>query len=479
MPRTLISLAVLLCGTFASAQQTGAIEGVVTLRGATAAEGIAVSAESDVMPRARTTRTDAEGRYSLPQLLPGSYRVSFETPGEAKRTVTAAVMLNQTTVVRVELEPSSTPEIEELVVVGQRIGLRSRAALANGIDGDVVRSVPSERDYRDLVKLAPGVQYTQDAVRGPSAGGSGQDNTYRFDGVDVSLPMFGTLSAEPSSHDIDQVTFERGGAGAVGFNRSGGFAMDSTARSGTDQFEASIEYALAPKGLVAASKAGAGTSETDERWITVTAGGPIVPSQLYFYGSFFAPREDRSNKATAYGAAKDYANTRHEYYGKVTYAPTDAVLLNASFRTSTRDERGVSVGPFEADSVSLGGRAEQDVTSLDGSWLAPFGSTIAFRYGDYALRGTELPDVLLDVRPALDPSSTFRTWTGWAISACRPSLPGRTRSTSPSNPSFNDMAMSMHRASATESTRAASGQVAKMGMRQRSTGYGAKCDRLL
>ena len=27
------------------------------------------------------------------------------------------------------------------------------------------------------------MQYTQDAVHGPSAGGSGQDNSYRFDGV--------------------------------------------------------------------------------------------------------------------------------------------------------------------------------------------------------------------------------------------------------------------------------------------------------
>ena len=402
MRKTTIFLSVLLSAATATAQQTGAIEGIVTLHGGAKSEEVAVVAESDVMPRARRTQSDAAGRYAFPQLIPGVYRLTFETVTGASHTVTAAVLLDQTTIVRVELESPPGPEIEELVVVGQRIGLRGRAALANAINGDTVRGVPAGRDYRDLVKLAPGVQYTQDAVRGPSAGGSGQDNSYRFDGVDVSLPMFGTLSAEPSSHDIDQVTFERGGVGAVGFNRSGGFAMDSTARSGTDRFDASIEYALAPKNLVAESKAGAGSSETDERWITVTAGGPVVPSQLYFYGSLFAPREDRSNKATAYGAAKDYANTRHEYYGKVTYAPTDAILLNAGFRTSNREERGVSVGPFEADSVSLGGRAEQDVTSLDGSWLTPFGSTFAFRYGDYALRGTELPDVLLEVRPALD-----------------------------------------------------------------------------
>ena len=402
MYKTIIFLSVLLSATAVVAQQRGAIEGVVTLHGGAMTEEVEVVAESDVMPRARRTPSDASGHYAFPQLIPGVYRLTFETASGASHTVTTAVLLDQTTIVRVELEPPPGPELEELVVVGQRIGLRGRAALANAINGDTVRGVPAGRDYRDLVKLAPGVQYTQDAVRGPSAGGSGQDNTYRFDGVDVSLPMFGTLSAEPSSHDIDQVTFERGAVGAVGFNRSGGFAMDSTARSGTDRFEAGIEYALVPKDLVAGRESAAESSETDQRWITVTGGGPIVPSRLYFYGSFFAPREDRSNKATAYGAAKDYANTRHEYYGRFTYAPTDALLVNGSFRTSEREERGVSVGPFEADSVSLGGRAEQDVASFDGSWLTPSGSTIAFRYGDYTLRGTELPDVPLEVRPALD-----------------------------------------------------------------------------
>ncbi len=400
MHKTIFFLSVLISAPFATAQQAGDIEGVVTLRGGTTPADIAVVAKSDVMPRARATRTDAEGRYALSQLIPGVYRVTFELSGGASHTATTHVLLSQTTVLHVELEPANN--VEEVVVVGQRIGLRSRASLANAIDGDAVRSVPAGSDYRDLVKLAPGVQYTQDAVRGPSAGGSGQDNVYRFDGVDVSLPMFGTLSAEPSSHDIDQVTFERGGVGAVGFNRSGGFTMDSTARSGTDQFQASVEYALAPKDLVADRKSGAESAETDRRWITVTGGGPVLPSRLYFYGSFFAPHEGRSNKATAYGPAKDYANTRREYYGKFTYAPTDAVLLNASHRTSTREERGVSVGPFEADSVSLGGRAEQDVSSFDGSWLTPFGSTVTFRYADYALRGSELPDTLLDVQPALD-----------------------------------------------------------------------------
>ena len=156
------------------------------------------------------------------------------------------------------------PAMEELVVVGQNTNVEGRASIVNGFDATTVRGVPSGRDYRDLVKLAPGVQFTQDAIRGPSAGGSGQDNVYRFDGVDVSLPMFGTLSAEPSRHDIEQVTFARGGARAVGFNRTGGILMDSTARAGTDELELELEYVTVPEQLSGTSRL---RVDRPQRWI--------------------------------------------------------------------------------------------------------------------------------------------------------------------------------------------------------------------
>ena len=393
-----------------TAQQTGRIEGSV-VDGGVAVQGVAIVAASAGMPRSRATSTDATGWFTLAGLVPGSYRVVLDVPGRGQRTIPADVLLDQATVLAIDLDtwgdpdpPAAGSEVEEIVVTAQRITSRSGAAIANALGDGVVDGVPLGRDYRDLVKLAPGVQFTQDAVRGPSAGGNGQDNVYRFDGVDVSLPMFGTLSAEPSNHDIDQVTFVRGGVDAVGFNRSGGFAMDSTARSGTDRFEARVEYAAAPRRLVAERALGDASAQgelPDESWVTVAAGGPLVPSRLFAYGSFYRPVQERSNKATAYGPVKDFSNTREEYYGRLTYAPRDNVLLNAAYRTSRRDEQGVSVGPFEADSVSLGGRAEQDIVSVDGSWVTMAGPRLSFRYNDYALRGFQLPDVLLAVQPSL------------------------------------------------------------------------------
>lgn len=401
-----IGILAILAAASATAQQTGRIEGTV-VDGGTAVPSVGIVAASAAMPRPRTASTDANGWFTLAELVPGSYRVVLDVSGRGRRTIRADVLLDQTTVLAIDLDAwgeADPPAVEEVVVTAERITSRSGAAIANALDDGVVEGVPLGRDYRDLVKLAPGVQYTEDAVRGPSAGGNGQDNVYRFDGVDVSLPMFGTLSAEPSNHDIEQVTFVRGGADAVGFNRSGGFAMDSTARSGTDQFEARVEYAAAPRQLVAersSSDASAAVEFPDENWVTIAAGGPLVPSRLFAYGSFYRPVQERANKATAYGPAKDFSNTREEYYGRLTYAPWDNVLVNASYRTSRRDERGVSVGPYEADSVSLGGRADQDIISVDGSWVTAAGPRLSFRYNDYALRGFALPDLLLSVQPSL------------------------------------------------------------------------------
>ena len=78
--------------------------------------------------------------------------------------------------------------------------------------------------------------YTQDTVRGPSAGASGQDNVYKFDGVNVTMPLFGVLNVEPNTRDVAQVNVVRGGATAVDFNRAAGFSIDSVSKSGQNKF---------------------------------------------------------------------------------------------------------------------------------------------------------------------------------------------------------------------------------------------------
>jgi len=117
--------------------------------------------------------------------------------------------------------------------------------------------------------------YTPDSTRGPSAGGSGQDNVYKMDGVNVTMPLYGTLSAEPASHDIEQMTTVKGGAKAVDFDRAGGFTVDSVSRSGTNRFQGLFSYQFQTDSMAAEQTSGSLSKYAkNSQWITANGGGP-------------------------------------------------------------------------------------------------------------------------------------------------------------------------------------------------------------
>ncbi len=384
----------------ALAALTGSIKGtVIAQQTDKSMAGVTVTATSNVMPKARTTVTRADGSYDLPQLKPGTYELTFTNKDGASQTMTVQVLLEQTSKVDVELSMVGD-KTEIIEVSGSRLYRQGNSSLTNSLGEDAVKNIPIGQDYRDLLKLVPGVELSENATLGPSAGGSGVDNSYGFDGVNVSLPMFGNLASEPSTHDVEFVTMDRGGAKAVDFNRSGGFAINTVSKSGTDEFEGGIEYKVQPKSLVA-SPIGAESYELDKSWLTANLGGPLIEDTLYFYTSYYRPEVERTNKDTAYGDVKDYKSVRDEYFGKLTWAPTDDLLFNISQRTSDKTIEGRSIGAYGADSVSAGDKADQDIFTLDGSWLITGATTLSFQYSTFDLETGTIPDTVLSVEPSI------------------------------------------------------------------------------
>jgi hypothetical protein len=394
----------LLSATPALAQQTGTINGTVTTADGEGLPGVVVAATSGVLPQARQAVSGATGDYQLPLLPPGTYEVSFTLEGMATVRKSVHVALQQTATVDASLSIDAVSE--EIVVVGTSSLVNTASAELNAsVTQETIEALPVGQDYRDLVKLIPGVQYTEDSVRGPSSGGSGQDNTYLFDGVNVTLPLFGTLSAEPSSHDIDQIAVVKGGANAVDFNRAGGFLMNSISRSGTNAFRASLSYQAQPESLTA-DRDNAGTVfEEDKEWWIANVGGPILRDRLYFYASYFAPNATRENRSNLYGEVPDFESDRDELFGKLTFAPTDSLLFHASYRTSDRTDTGTSVSTAaSAGSTSNGSEATLDIGIFEASWVIDERSYASFRFTDFENQTAGRPDNLFAFEPQLDGS---------------------------------------------------------------------------
>jgi hypothetical protein len=400
------ALALILVALPAAAQQSGALVGKVTGKDGKMLSGVRIEATGNTLPQPRRTITGENGEFRLPFLPPGDYVLTFTHPAKAAEKRSAVVALQQNTTINVAMaDAASAGATVEIVSQASLIDATS-AELKTSITSEVMNALPVGQDYRDLVKLIPGVQYSQDAVRAPSAGGSGQDNIHQFDGVNVNLPLFGTLSATPSSHDIDQIAIVKGGANAVGFNRSAGYSMNSISKSGTNTFTGELAYTLLPSSQVARrTTVSAAQYERDIAYTWVNGGGPILKDKLYFFASYYRPTEARKNSSNLYGVVPDYKSTRDEFFGKLTYAPLSTLLIHASLRTSeqTYNSSGVA-SSATAPSVSTGGKVKMDIGIIEASWNITPSSFINFKYTSLANKNQDRPDTLSSVHPALDGS---------------------------------------------------------------------------
>jgi hypothetical protein len=392
-------MAVLLAPVVAMAQQTGAIAGRAVDSSGGALPGVTVEATSPSLPTARVAVTGSNGEFRMAALPPGTYSVSFTLSGMQTLTRNAQVQLQQDTTVNVTMSISGVTETVNVTATASYVDTNS-ATVKSGISASQIANLPVGQEYRDLIRLIPGVQFTADQVRGPSAGGSGQDNVYQFDGVNVTLPLFGTLSAEPSSHDIAQVTTIKGGARAIDFDRSGGFTIDSVSKSGTNRFTGELSYQIQTSGMTAdLVSASVSQFKQDQSWLTGSLSGPLLPGKVTFYGSYYRPDLSRENRANAYGTLPEFDRNRNEFFGKLTLTPIRNVLLNVSHRDSRREDKSTLFGAFSTATTGTGEESEQKITTAEGSWILGKGLA-TFKYTRFANENLGRPDFMSSATPS-------------------------------------------------------------------------------
>jgi hypothetical protein len=400
--RILFTFILLVFAVSAFSQQTGAIRGKVTATDGSVLPGVTVEARSNVLPQPRVTTTDANGEYHFPALQPGSYTLTFTLSGLQTVTRKAEVLLANEVAADAKLGVAG---VEESITVTAEATLvdKESTALQSGLTSDQIRELPITQNYSDLQKFIPGVMVNPDTFRGPSAGASGQDNVYQFDGVNITMPLFGILNvntSDPNNHDIAQVTVIRGGAKAIDFHRAGGFVIDTVSKSGTNKFAGELSYEALNKNFIAdQSGTQVLTFQQNRSWASANIGGPIVPDRLYFYGSYYKPTFTKSNQANVYGSLPEYKLDRTDKFGKLTYSPTSSILINGSYRDSHTDETAASFTQVQAPTTGTGSNNGLKIGTVEGSWVINSASYASAKFYDFKNPGTGLADGTASVVP--------------------------------------------------------------------------------
>jgi len=100
----------LLFACIANAQTTGTLQGTVENSG-TPLPGVTVEAKSPNLLGSRTAVTDAQGRFTLTGMPPGTYTVTATLEGMGTKSETVQLGLSQAATMKIELVAKTSAEV--------------------------------------------------------------------------------------------------------------------------------------------------------------------------------------------------------------------------------------------------------------------------------------------------------------------------------------------------------------------------------
>jgi carboxypeptidase family protein len=286
--------------TAAAAQS--AITGLVTDNTGGVLPGVSVEAASPALiEQTRSVATDSQGRYSIVDLRPGVYTVTFSLTGFGTVKV-EKLELPSTFTATVNAEMRVGALEESVTVSGASPVVDVQTATRTEIlTRDLVDALPVARGVTSIATLVPGVRMSAPDVGGSqameqtygSAFGAGTNyNTYEVDGMKLnSLSGDGRRTSYFNNALFQEVSMQTSGHSAE--TSAGGLRMNLIPREGGNAFHGqlyaggtasswqwdNIDAALRAKGLTE------GDAVAHVRDINIAQGGPILRNRVWFFAS--------------------------------------------------------------------------------------------------------------------------------------------------------------------------------------------------
>ena len=239
--------------------------------------------------------TNAQGLFRFPELPIGSYRIEVGAPGfKTQERGPIELLTGHTVDLPITLELGEVTQRTE--VVGEIPLVQTATSdVQTTIDSRSMRELPlNGRNPLELVALTPGADFTdtgtiigqQDNTGVTVNGLRSNDNNFQLDGAGFNNAHFGSAPTLPNPDTLAEFTVQSSNFTARE-SRAGAVVQLST-RSGTNRFNASLFEFLRNEKLDARNFFDAERSPFRRNQFGATAGGPIVRSRTFFFGSYQA-----------------------------------------------------------------------------------------------------------------------------------------------------------------------------------------------
>jgi hypothetical protein len=328
--------------------------------------GVTVEAASPVLiEKVRTATTDGEGRYSIPDLRPGVYRVTFTLAG-FRTVVREGVELSGTAVTTINTDMSLGGVQETITVTGESpvVDLQSTTRQAV-LDQELVSAIPSSRTPFTVGVLIPGVR--RGAFMSQDVGGSvvqevaslefnnsrTSDQRMMVNGVALSSMIAGGWGggAVPNATGTAEFAIDVSGVDAQA--ATGGVRINFIPRDGGNRYSGTLFGSFSTESFASDNYTG---SDVAARGLAVPPsvkgngdfnpgfGGPIARDKVWFFLSGRYLYAENFVPNMFYNAnVNNLSSVRYVSTGEQAYTHQDQQILQARFTWQANQKNKIGV----------------------------------------------------------------------------------------------------------------------------------------
>jgi hypothetical protein len=257
----------------------------------------------------RSTAADSQGRYSISQMQPGTYRITAKAPGFADVSVEVQLQVNSPATVDLNFEKVGTVATSVSVAAEATLVNTTDATIGNAVGTHAITQLPFEaRNVVGLLSIQPGVIYLgepdtgklNDYRSGAVNGGKSDQANVTLDGVDVNDQQNRGSFTSVLRVTLDAVQEFRTvttNAGAE-YGHSSGAQVSLISKSGGNIVHGSAyEYlrnTLTSANTFFNNKAGVPRQRLNRNVYGASVGGPVKKNKLFYFLNYEG-RQDRSD----------------------------------------------------------------------------------------------------------------------------------------------------------------------------------------
>lgn len=293
------TFALLTAAAFAqTTTSTGSIVGTITDSSGAVVQGAKVTITGPT-GQLLTATSNAQGGYSIGDLVPGSYKARIEAKGFKTTQLPLDVRVNNTANGNVKLEVGQESTVVD--VQASEVQVNTEQATVQGVlTSAQIENLPvNGRNFLDLAQLEPGVQIQDGTNFDPTkvgyssisfGGRFGRTARINVDGIDVSDETVGTTTEDIPASGIQEFSLAQSSLDLSNDLTSSG-AVNVTTKSGTNTLHGEAFGQFRDSSV--------GAAKLVEPWDTSTSsfipapfqrnqeggnlGGPIIKDKLFFF----------------------------------------------------------------------------------------------------------------------------------------------------------------------------------------------------